>query len=306
MASQWYIYKDQQRKGPYSWAQLYQESRSGMLTAGDLVWNETMKDWERAENIPGLIKKPGAPAAAPPPPAGQKQAKPQTKPAGHPPKSRGSSDYKKLAIAGGAVFIFIISGVVTFLLMNGDDPQETTGDLEDVPVVEEEPEEEGLGLDEMFEDLEEDEEEPLPDDEDSDTETAEQETQQEEEAVEESSTETAQEDTTPVEDTEETEETAEETDPGSDSVAFEGGTYTGPLKDGQPHGQGSWVHPDGRSYTGEFNEGSIEGYGTYTFPGGEQYVGYLRNGRAHGEGTMTHPDGRRVSGIWIHGNLQED
>jgi len=301
LASQWFVYKNQERRGPYSWAQLYQEARSGRLTAGDLVWNETMKDWDRAENIPGLIKKPGTPSAAPPPPAGQKQAKPQAKPASHPPKSRGASDYKKLAIAGSAVFLFVISGVFAYLFLTGDDPRETAGEIEE-PSVEEDTEDE-FDFDEMFGDLAEDEEEPLPDEEEGDTETAEQETQQAEESVEESTTETTQEDAAPVEDAEEADD---ETEPESHSIAFEGGTYTGPLKNGQPHGYGSWVHSDGRSYTGEFNEGNIEGYGTYTFPGGEKYVGYLKNGRAHGEGTMTHPDGREVSGTWIHGNLQED
>ncbi len=88
------------------------------------------------------------------------------------------------------------------------------------------------------------------------------------------------------------------------TISWEGGTYTGPVKNGVPHGQGSWSHPSGRSYKGDFYEGRITGYGTMNFPGGERYVGYLRNGKAHGEGTMYHPDGRKVSGEWLNGTLR--
>ena len=98
-----------------------------------------------------------------------------------------------------------------------------------------------------------------------------------------------------------------ETDPpasAEETIAFQGGTYTGPLKDGQPHGYGTWVHPDGRQYEGDFENGSIDGYGSMTFPSGERYTGYFADGKAHGEGTMVHPDGRRVSGTWVEGIFQ--
>ncbi len=95
-------------------------------------------------------------------------------------------------------------------------------------------------------------------------------------------------------------------EPAEQTISFQGGTYTGPLKDGQPHGYGTWNHPDGRRYEGDFADGSIEGYGTMTFPGGERYTGFFKNGLAHGEGTMIHPDGRQVSGEWVEGVYQEE
>ncbi len=100
------------------------------------------------------------------------------------------------------------------------------------------------------------------------------------------------------------EEPSEE--PGEQTVSFQGGTYTGPLKEGEPHGYGIWEHPDGRRYEGDFSSGRIEGYGTMTFPGGERYTGFLKDGKAHGEGTMIHPDGRQVSGQWVEGLLQRE
>ncbi len=90
------------------------------------------------------------------------------------------------------------------------------------------------------------------------------------------------------------------------TIPFQGGTYTGPLKEGEPHGYGVWTHPDGHHYEGDFRNGSIEGYGTMTFPGGERYTGYLKDGKAHGGGTMTHPDGRQVSGQWVEGVYQDE
>ncbi len=95
-------------------------------------------------------------------------------------------------------------------------------------------------------------------------------------------------------------------EPEEGSISYQGGTYEGPLKDGQPHGFGTWTHPDGRKYEGDFVSGRMEGYGTMTFPGGERYTGFFKDGMAHGEGTMIHPDGREVSGTWFEGTLQED
>ncbi len=91
-----------------------------------------------------------------------------------------------------------------------------------------------------------------------------------------------------------------------DTISWDGGTYTGQLKDGEPHGEGKWSHPDGTKYEGEFYEGKIQGYGEMTFPGGEIYKGELRNGVAHGDGIMIHPDGRRVGRLWVNGELVED
>ncbi len=95
-------------------------------------------------------------------------------------------------------------------------------------------------------------------------------------------------------------------EPSEPTIPFQGGTYNGPLSGGQPHGSGSWSHPDGRQYDGTFREGRIEGFGTMLFPGGERYTGEFRDGLAHGEGVMTHPDGRRISGTWVDGVFQAE
>ncbi len=95
-------------------------------------------------------------------------------------------------------------------------------------------------------------------------------------------------------------------EPTRGSISWDGGTYTGTLVDGVPHGRGTWSDATRKSYTGEFKEGKITGYGTMIFPGGAMYVGYFKDGKGHGEGTMTHLDGRSVSGTWIEGEYQDE
>ncbi len=90
-------------------------------------------------------------------------------------------------------------------------------------------------------------------------------------------------------------------EPETGTIDWEGGTYTGQLKDGIPHGKGVWNHPDGREYTGDFKEGSMEGRGTMTFPRGQEYRGEFKDGVAHGQGTMTHPREGSISGRWVEG-----
>lgn len=91
------------------------------------------------------------------------------------------------------------------------------------------------------------------------------------------------------------------------TIPWDGGTYTGPIKNGQPHGRGYWTHPSGKEYQGDFVEGVIEGRGVMTFPRGEVYRGQFKDGVAHGSGTMTHPQHGELSGTWRDGRfISED
>lgn len=90
------------------------------------------------------------------------------------------------------------------------------------------------------------------------------------------------------------------------SIRWDGGMYEGQLKDGVPHGYGSWKDPTGKTYVGDFLQGEMTGYGKMIFPGGEKYIGDFLNGKGHGQGKMIHPDGRSISGTWINGNYQGD
>ena len=88
------------------------------------------------------------------------------------------------------------------------------------------------------------------------------------------------------------------------NMLYEGGMYSGSLKNSIPHGQGRWSRPGGLTYVGEFSEGSATGYGTLTLPSGDRYVGMVLKGIPHGQGKLTKVDGTVQEGNWVNGTLQ--
>jgi serine/threonine protein kinase len=75
--------------------------------------------------------------------------------------------------------------------------------------------------------------------------------------------------------------------------------YSGQMKDGFPHGDGSANYNDDKShYEGNFNKGLRHGKGKRTFPNGSVYTGDYVNDVADGHGDLSYPDGKRYSGSW--------
>jgi uncharacterized protein DUF4339 len=62
--TRWYVHKNGQQLGPYSFGQLQQQLAQGLLSPADAVWQEGTAGWVAVGSVPGL----GAamPAAAPP------------------------------------------------------------------------------------------------------------------------------------------------------------------------------------------------------------------------------------------------
>ena len=58
---------------------------------------------------------------------------------------------------------------------------------------------------------------------------------------------------------------------------YKGGTYSGVLLDGKPHGQGIWTHPNGE-YVGEWKNGITHGQGIFTSYAGRKYIGQWKDG----------------------------
>lgn len=54
MSSSWYLYKDGQQKGPYTFEQLSEGSRSGQVGSADMVWTAGMEGWTQAGQVEGL------------------------------------------------------------------------------------------------------------------------------------------------------------------------------------------------------------------------------------------------------------
>ncbi len=71
----------------------------------------------------------------------------------------------------------------------------------------------------------------------------------------------------------------------ADTIEYLGMTYTGEVKKGKPHGEGTYVAPacgkeyDSRKYFGEWNAGWPHGHGVWVYPDKTKYVGEFKNGK---------------------------
>nr|XP_046472668.1 radial spoke head 1 homolog [Neodiprion pinetum] len=67
---------------------------------------------------------------------------------------------------------------------------------------------------------------------------------------------------------------------------------------GERHGQGKALLPNGDMYVGSYCKGSRHGKGLYVFRNGARYEGEWRRGLKHGHGTFWYPDGTKYEGDW--------
>ena len=65
MSGQWYVFKEQQKKGPFTREELTGMARSGDIDPETLVWTEGMTDWTKGELVEDLFLKS---VSTPPPP----------------------------------------------------------------------------------------------------------------------------------------------------------------------------------------------------------------------------------------------
>ncbi len=77
--------------------------------------------------------------------------------------------------------------------------------------------------------------------------------------------------------------------------------YSGTLKNGSPHGQGTWLHPDGYEYEGEWKEGQWHGQGILTYPDWSKYEGGFKEGERHGRGSFTAANGNKFLFEYVNG-----
>lgn len=105
---------------------------------------------------------------------------------------------------------------------------------------------------------------------------------------------------------------------------YSNGSYEGEMKDGEPHGFGTYRWNDGDVYTGEYVNGTrhgkgkfvfasgnyydgewanekYHGHGIYHWSDGDEFDGEWQNGQRHGEGKWTYADGRYYTGVWENG-----
>ncbi len=69
MSKKWYLYKNKEQKGPFTWEELQAQAGEGSITASDMIWSEGMEGWAKAGQVEDLLPKaPPAPPVAPPAP----------------------------------------------------------------------------------------------------------------------------------------------------------------------------------------------------------------------------------------------
>lgn len=55
MNNQWYISRNGNQYGPYSWQELKDFVNQGTLTNSDFVYGDSLSDWTQAGNVPNLL-----------------------------------------------------------------------------------------------------------------------------------------------------------------------------------------------------------------------------------------------------------
>lgn len=102
MSEQWYLWRDEQRYGPYTWQELISATQAGRVAPSDLLWSPSVGDWTPAAQIAGLLS-PTAPAEEAAPASGR----------------RGRRRFWMLA--GVAVALAVAALATWFLWLRGDD-----------------------------------------------------------------------------------------------------------------------------------------------------------------------------------------
>ncbi|MBT6199433.1 MAG: MORN motif precursor [Bacteroidetes Order II. Incertae sedis bacterium] len=70
-----------------------------------------------------------------------------------------------------------------------------------------------------------------------------------------------------------------------ETLQIHGGTYTGEVVNGRPHGQGTLTDTDGSKYVGEWKDDKRHGQGIQTWTNGAKYFGEWKDDKRHGQGT---------------------
>ena len=79
---------------------------------------------------------------------------------------------------------------------------------------------------------------------------------------------------------------------------FEDGEYEGEIRDGLPHGKGTYKYKNGDEYIGEFKNGLFDGNGEHIMKNGDNYTGQFKKGKKEGNGIYKSFNGESYSGYW--------
>lgn len=74
--------------------------------------------------------------------------------------------------------------------------------------------------------------------------------------------------------------------------------YYGQYKEGNKHGTGQYLWPDGNIYYGNFEKDKVHGKGKMLYSDGSSYFGDWEKDKAHGKGFFVDEDGTQYDGDW--------
>ncbi|XP_068929156.1 radial spoke head 1 homolog [Petaurus breviceps papuanus] len=79
------------------------------------------------------------------------------------------------------------------------------------------------------------------------------------------------------------------------------GEYEGERnEEGERHGYGKAILPNGDVYEGQYAHGKRHGQGTYKFKNRSRYIGEYQDNKKHGKGTFFYADGSQYEGDWVN------
>ena len=81
----------------------------------------------------------------------------------------------------------------------------------------------------------------------------------------------------------------------------DGDVYTGEYVNGTRHGKGKFVFVSGNYYDGEWVDGKYNGHGIFRWSDGGEFDGEWKNGKRHGKGKWTYTNGSYYTGVWENG-----
>ena len=70
----WYVVRGEEETGPFTNEQLRAFAEQGEVKPDDQVWRPGFEDWQRAGDVPGLLRPPERPSSPPPPPVLQESS----------------------------------------------------------------------------------------------------------------------------------------------------------------------------------------------------------------------------------------
>lgn len=110
MSNDWYVYKEGQQQGPFTWEELWHKASEGKIKPADHVWSQNLPGWTRADQIPQLMPPVPEPIPDRPAPPETQRAAPSV-----PAKSGGKGGIIALVLVlilivglGGAAGIFLL------------------------------------------------------------------------------------------------------------------------------------------------------------------------------------------------------